>query len=73
MRTFTYKVPSGIRQATSDFGQNSVFVAGGTTPLPVLRRAGPPSSNDGITFSGRNKTPVLPIAIRGLRMLVLAY
>jgi xanthine dehydrogenase YagS FAD-binding subunit len=37
MRTFTYKVPSSIRQATSDFGQNSDFVAGGTTLIDLMK------------------------------------
>jgi xanthine dehydrogenase YagS FAD-binding subunit len=37
MRTFTYKVPSSIRQATSDFGQNSNFVAGGTTLIDLMK------------------------------------
>lgn len=37
MRPFTYKVPSSIGQATSDFGQNSDFVAGGTTLLDLMK------------------------------------
>jgi xanthine dehydrogenase YagS FAD-binding subunit len=37
MRTFAYKVPSSIRQATSDFGQNSDFVAGGTTLIDLMK------------------------------------
>jgi len=37
MRTFTYKVPSSIWQATSDFGQNSDFVAGGTTLIDLMK------------------------------------
>jgi xanthine dehydrogenase YagS FAD-binding subunit len=37
MRTFTYKVPSSIREATSDFGQNSDFVAGGTTLIDLMK------------------------------------
>jgi xanthine dehydrogenase YagS FAD-binding subunit len=37
MRTFTYKVPSSIREATSDFGQNSNFVAGGTTLIDLMK------------------------------------
>ena len=37
MRTFTYKVPSSIQQATSDFGQNSDFVAGGTTLIDLMK------------------------------------
>jgi xanthine dehydrogenase YagS FAD-binding subunit len=37
MRTFTYKVPSSISEGTSDFGQNSGFVAGGTTLLDLMK------------------------------------
>jgi len=37
MRTFTYKVPSSIRQATSDFGQSSDFLAGGTTLIDLMK------------------------------------
>lgn len=37
MRTFTYRVPSSIQQATSDFGQNSDFVAGGTTLIDLMK------------------------------------
>jgi xanthine dehydrogenase YagS FAD-binding subunit len=37
MRPFTYKVPSSIGQATSDFGQNSDFVAGGTTLVDLMK------------------------------------
>ena len=37
MRTFTYKVPSSIWQATSDFGQNSDFLAGGTTLIDLMK------------------------------------
>ena len=37
MRTFTYKVPSSIREATSDFAQNSGFVAGGTTLIDLMK------------------------------------
>jgi xanthine dehydrogenase YagS FAD-binding subunit len=37
MRAFTYKIPSGIREATSDFGQNSDFVAGGTTLIDLMK------------------------------------
>jgi xanthine dehydrogenase YagS FAD-binding subunit len=37
MRTFTYKVPSSIREATSDFGQNSEFAAGGTTLIDLMK------------------------------------
>jgi xanthine dehydrogenase YagS FAD-binding subunit len=37
MRTFSYKVPSSIREATSDFGQNSNFVAGGTTLIDLMK------------------------------------
>src|SRR2546430_6476178 len=37
MRTFTYKVPSSIWQATSDFGQSSDFLAGGTTLIDLMK------------------------------------
>src|ERR1700682_2875588 len=37
MRTFTYKIPSSVREATSDFGQNSDFVAGGTTLIDLMK------------------------------------
>ena len=37
MRTFTYEVPSSIREATSDFGQNSDFIAGGTTLIDLMK------------------------------------
>src|ERR1700736_3955392 len=37
MRTFTYKTASSIREATSDFGQNSGFVAGGTTLIDLMK------------------------------------
>jgi xanthine dehydrogenase YagS FAD-binding subunit len=37
MRTFTYKVPSSIQEATFDFGQNSDFVAGGTTLIDLMK------------------------------------
>jgi xanthine dehydrogenase YagS FAD-binding subunit len=37
MRPFSYKVPSSIGQATSDFGQNSDFVAGGTTLVDLMK------------------------------------
>jgi xanthine dehydrogenase YagS FAD-binding subunit len=37
MRPFSYKVPSSIGQATSDFGQNSDFVAGGTTLIDLMK------------------------------------
>jgi len=37
MRTFIYKVPSSIREATSEFGQNSDFVAGGTTLIDLMK------------------------------------
>jgi xanthine dehydrogenase YagS FAD-binding subunit len=37
MRTFTYKVPSSILEATSDFDQNSDFVAGGTTLIDLMK------------------------------------
>jgi xanthine dehydrogenase YagS FAD-binding subunit len=37
MRSFTYKAASSIREVTSDFGQNSGFVAGGTTPIDLMK------------------------------------
>jgi xanthine dehydrogenase YagS FAD-binding subunit len=37
MRSFTYQAPSSIRNATSDFGQNSDFVAGGTTLIDLMK------------------------------------
>jgi xanthine dehydrogenase YagS FAD-binding subunit len=37
MRTFTYKVPSSIQQATSDFVQNSDCIAGGTTLIDLMK------------------------------------
>jgi xanthine dehydrogenase YagS FAD-binding subunit len=37
MRPFTYKTSSSIREATSDFGQNSGFVAGGTTLIDLMK------------------------------------
>jgi len=37
MRTFTYKIPSNIREATSDFGRNSDFIAGGTTLIDLMK------------------------------------
>jgi xanthine dehydrogenase YagS FAD-binding subunit len=37
MRTFTYKIPSSVREATSDFGQNSDFIAGGTTLIDLMK------------------------------------
>jgi xanthine dehydrogenase YagS FAD-binding subunit len=37
MRTFTYKVPSSIREATSDLVQNSEFAAGGTTLIDLMK------------------------------------
>jgi xanthine dehydrogenase YagS FAD-binding subunit len=37
MRTFTYKVPSSIREAASDLVQNSEFVAGGTTLIDLMK------------------------------------
>ena len=37
MRPFTYKTASSIREATSDFGQNSDFVAGGTTLIDLMK------------------------------------
>ena len=37
MRPFTYESPSSIEQATSDFGQNSSFLAGGTTLVDLMK------------------------------------
>src|SRR6202171_5528741 len=37
MRTFTYKIPSSVREATSDFGQISDFIAGGTTLIDLMK------------------------------------
>jgi len=37
MRPFTYKTASSIREATSDFDQNSGFVAGGTTLIDLMK------------------------------------
>jgi xanthine dehydrogenase YagS FAD-binding subunit len=37
MRTFTYKIPSSVLEATSDFGQNSDFIAGGTTLIDLMK------------------------------------
>jgi xanthine dehydrogenase YagS FAD-binding subunit len=37
MRTFTYKIPSSVREAISDFGQNSDFIAGGTTLIDLMK------------------------------------
>jgi xanthine dehydrogenase YagS FAD-binding subunit len=37
MRPFTYESPSSIDQATSDFGQNSSFLAGGTTLVDLMK------------------------------------
>jgi xanthine dehydrogenase YagS FAD-binding subunit len=37
MRPFAYNVPSSIRQATSDFGQSSGFIAGGTTLIDLMK------------------------------------
>jgi xanthine dehydrogenase YagS FAD-binding subunit len=37
MRPFTYEAPSSIQQATSDFGQNSTFLAGGTTLVDLMK------------------------------------
>jgi xanthine dehydrogenase YagS FAD-binding subunit len=37
MRTFTYKVPTNVREATSASGQNSNFVAGGTTLIDLMK------------------------------------
>jgi xanthine dehydrogenase YagS FAD-binding subunit len=37
MRPFTYSTASSIREATSDIGQNSGFVAGGTTLIDLMK------------------------------------
>jgi xanthine dehydrogenase YagS FAD-binding subunit len=37
MRPFAYKATSSIVEATSDFGQNSGFVAGGTTLIDLMK------------------------------------
>jgi xanthine dehydrogenase YagS FAD-binding subunit len=37
MRPFTYEAPSSIQQATSNFGQNSGFLAGGTTLVDLMK------------------------------------
>jgi xanthine dehydrogenase YagS FAD-binding subunit len=37
MRPFIYQVPSSIRKATSDFGQDTDFVAGGTTLIDLMK------------------------------------
>jgi xanthine dehydrogenase YagS FAD-binding subunit len=37
MRPFIYQVPSGIRSATSDFGQDAEFIAGGTTLVDLIK------------------------------------
>ena len=37
MRPFTYKTASSIREATSDIGQNSDFLAGGTTLIDLMK------------------------------------
>src|SRR6202790_1207159 len=37
MRPFAYKVPSRLREATSDFSQGSDFVAGGTTLIDLMK------------------------------------
>lgn len=37
MRTFTYQVPANIRKATSDFGQDAEFIAGGTTLIDLMK------------------------------------
>jgi xanthine dehydrogenase YagS FAD-binding subunit len=37
MRPFTYKVPSSIGEAMSDFSQNSDFLAGGTTLIDLMK------------------------------------
>ena len=37
MRPFTYESPSSIEKATSDFGQNSSFLAGGTTLVDLMK------------------------------------
>jgi xanthine dehydrogenase YagS FAD-binding subunit len=37
MRPFTFEVPSSIQQATSDFGLDSSFLAGGTTLVDLMK------------------------------------
>ena len=37
MRAFTYQVPSSIQKATSDFGQDAEFIAGGTTLIDLMK------------------------------------
>jgi xanthine dehydrogenase YagS FAD-binding subunit len=37
MRPFNYESPSSIQQATSDFGRNSSFLAGGTTLVDLMK------------------------------------
>jgi xanthine dehydrogenase YagS FAD-binding subunit len=37
MRPFTYQVPSSIQKATSDFGQDAEFIAGGTTLIDLMK------------------------------------
>jgi xanthine dehydrogenase YagS FAD-binding subunit len=37
MRPFIYQVPSSIRSATSDFGQDAEFIAGGTTLVDLIK------------------------------------
>ena len=37
MRPFAYKAASSILEATSDFGQNSGFIAGGTTLIDLMK------------------------------------
>jgi xanthine dehydrogenase YagS FAD-binding subunit len=37
MRTFIYQVPSSIRKATSDFGPDAEFIAGGTTLIDLMK------------------------------------
>jgi xanthine dehydrogenase YagS FAD-binding subunit len=37
MRPFIYQVPSSIRKATSDFGQDTEVIAGGTTLIDLMK------------------------------------
>ena len=37
MRPFTYQVPSSIQKATSVFGQDAEFIAGGTTLIDLMK------------------------------------
>lgn len=37
MRPFIYQVPNSIRNATSDFGQDAQFIAGGTTLVDLVK------------------------------------